>query len=157
MRISLLKWAVIYFALVFGAGFALGTARVLWLVPRVGTRAAELIESPFMLVATVLAAWWVVRRFGRGGEPRTFLGVGLIAVGFVLAADFVVGVGLRGMTPSEVFTERDAVSGPVYYGLLGVFAVMPWLVARKLAFKEGGLSVPKTVSSRTAGPSAPTR
>jgi len=138
MRISLLKWAVIYFALVFGAGFALGTVRVLWLIPRVGTRAAELIESPFMLLSTVLAAWWVVHRFGRGRESRTFLGVGLIAVGLVLFADLAVGVGLRGMTPSGVFTERDAVSGPVYYGLLSLYAFMPWFFAMRLAPEGGG-------------------
>ena len=44
-----LKAAAIYFALVFGAGCVLGPVRILWLVPRVGTRAAELIEMPIML------------------------------------------------------------------------------------------------------------
>ena len=37
------KAGVLYFAVVFGAGFALGTIRTLWIVPRVGTRLAELI------------------------------------------------------------------------------------------------------------------
>lgn len=47
-----LKAGILYFACVFGAGFALGTARALWLVPRVGTRTAELMEMPFMLAVT---------------------------------------------------------------------------------------------------------
>ena len=62
MAMRILKAGVIYFALVFGAGFMLGTVRVLWGVPHVGTRTAELLEAPIMLVVTILAARWVVRR-----------------------------------------------------------------------------------------------
>ena len=56
---QILKAGVLYFALVFGAGFVLGTIRVLWLVPSLGARTAELIETPIMLVVTILAARWV--------------------------------------------------------------------------------------------------
>lgn len=40
-----LKAAATYFGWVFGAGFLLGTIRVLWVVPRFGTRTAELLET----------------------------------------------------------------------------------------------------------------
>jgi hypothetical protein len=36
---------------VFGTGFVLGPIRVLWAVPRLGERVAELMEAPLMLVA----------------------------------------------------------------------------------------------------------
>jgi hypothetical protein len=34
---QILKAGVLYFALVFGAGFVLGPIRILWAVPRLGT------------------------------------------------------------------------------------------------------------------------
>jgi len=41
-----LRAGALYFAIVFGVGFLLGPIRILWIVPRVGTRTAELIEAP---------------------------------------------------------------------------------------------------------------
>jgi hypothetical protein len=43
---------------VFGAGFVLGTIRVLWLVPAVGPRTAEFFEMPIMLAVNILSARW---------------------------------------------------------------------------------------------------
>lgn len=53
---QILKAGVLYFALVFGTGFVLGTIRTLWVIPYVGTRMAELMEAPVMLVVTIVAA-----------------------------------------------------------------------------------------------------
>jgi hypothetical protein len=36
--IQILKASLLYFALVFGVGFVLGTIRTLWVAPRVGFR-----------------------------------------------------------------------------------------------------------------------
>jgi hypothetical protein len=58
---QILKAGVLYFVVVVVAGFVLGTIRTLWLVPHVGTRMAELMEAPHMLVVTVMAARWTVR------------------------------------------------------------------------------------------------
>ncbi len=125
-----MKDAALYFALVFGAGFVLGTLRVTLLLPRVGERMAELVEAPLMLGAIVLAARWVVAR--SDASPSALLRSGLIAAACVLGADVLVGVGLRGMTLAEVFVDRDPVSGAVYYVLICVFAVLPGLFARRL-------------------------
>ncbi len=46
-----------YAILAFGVGFALGTIRVLIVVPRVGPTAAVLLETPAILGAS----WWVSR------------------------------------------------------------------------------------------------
>jgi hypothetical protein len=129
--LQLAKAAAIYFTIVFGVGFVLGPIRVLWLEPQLGARAAELIESPFMLVAIVLAGRWVGRRLCAGYSVCARFAVGLAAAGLVLAADLAVGVGLRGMSVVEVFTARDPVSGPVYYALVVLTAVAPWLFGRE--------------------------
>lgn len=126
-----LKPGIIYFLLVFGAGFVLGTVRVLLIVPLVGHRTAELLEMPLMLLATVFASRWTIRRFP---EPRTSsarLSIGGIALGLMLAGELAVGIGLRGMTPAEVFLNRDPVSGTAYYVSLILFAAMPWIVSRR--------------------------
>lgn len=60
----------IYFGLCFGAGLVLGTIRVLWLLPAVGTRTAELLEMPVMLTVIILSARWVVRHFSMPIQRR---------------------------------------------------------------------------------------
>lgn len=50
------------FAIVFCAGFILGPLRILWLVPKVGTKFAEMIETPVMLVVMIFAARWTTSR-----------------------------------------------------------------------------------------------
>jgi hypothetical protein len=59
---QILKAGVLYSALVFGAGFVLGPIRILWVVPRFGTRMAELMETPILFVVIIVAARWTARR-----------------------------------------------------------------------------------------------
>ena len=120
--------ALAYFLIVFGAGFLLGTIRVLLILPVLGERVAELLEMPFMLIFIVLAARWIDRRFLMGVDDRGRIRVGVLATGLVLSAEFIVGIALRGMTPRDMLFARDPVSGAAYYLSLLLFAVMPWLV-----------------------------
>jgi hypothetical protein len=128
---QILKAGLLYFALVFGAGFVLGTIRTLWIVPRLGTRVAELMETPIMLVITILAARWTVLRLAVPSTPSARLGMGFVALGLLLLAEFTLVLWLRGMSIREYFASRDPIAGTVYYVMLTVFAVMPLLVARR--------------------------
>ncbi len=123
-----LKAGALYFALAFGAGFVLGTFRTLVLVPRVGERAAELIEAPVMLVVTVLAAKGVVRRLEVPAALSKRITVGLTGLALLVAAEASFVVLLRHMTLADYVRGKDPVSGTVYLLLLGAFAVMPALV-----------------------------
>ena len=128
---QILKAGVLYFAIVFGAGFVLGPIRILWVVPRFGTRMAELMEAPIMFVITIAAARWIVRRLALPPIPSSRLGMGFAALGLMLVAEFTLVLWLRGLSISEYLASRDPVSGTVYYVMLGVFAIMPLLVARR--------------------------
>ena len=105
-----LKAGALYFAFVFGAGFALGTIRILWVVPLLGTRVAELMEAPFMLTITIASARWVIRRLAVRPAPSSRLGMGVIALGLLLAVEFTLVLWLRGLSMREYFANRDPVS-----------------------------------------------
>ena len=70
---------LLYFALTFGAGFVLGPLRILVLVPRVGERAAELMELPVMVGLSWLAARWVTRRLAVPSSTGARVGMGVLA------------------------------------------------------------------------------
>jgi hypothetical protein len=108
----------------------LGPIRVLWVVPCLGTRMAELMEAPIMFVVTIVAARWVVRRLALPSAPTSRLGMGCVALGLLLVTEFTVVLRRRGLSMSEYLASRDPMSGTVYYALLGVLAIMPLLVAR---------------------------
>ena len=121
---------LLYFALVFAAGFALGVLRVLWLLPRLGERLAELVELPFMLAVCAFAARFVVRRLTGPRTALKRLGVGTLALALLLAAECGVVIFLRGESLAEGFLERDPISGAAYWLSLSIFAALPLFVDR---------------------------
>ena len=128
---QVLKAGLFYFALVFGAGFVLGPIRILWAVPRFGMRMAELMEAPIMFVVTIFAARWIARHLALPPTVSIRLGVGSIALGLMLVAEFAFVLRLRGLSISEYLATRDPVSGTVYSLMLAVLAIMPLLVTRR--------------------------
>ena len=127
---QILKASLLYFAVLFGVGFALGTVRTLWVVPRIGMRWAELAEMPIMLVVIILAARWTILRLAIPSTTSARLAMGGTALVFLLVAEFGLVLWLRGLSLREYFATRDPVSGIVYFVALGVFAVTPLFVAR---------------------------
>jgi len=126
----------LYFAIVFGVGFALGAVRTVWIVPRMGTRIAELMKSPILLGVTIAAARWIVLRCRVPAQRAGRLGVGAIALGLLLFAEFGLVLWLRGISIKDYLATRDPVSGTIYYLMLALFGLMPLLVARKSGTAE---------------------
>jgi hypothetical protein len=125
-----IKASLCYFALVFGTGFLLGSVRVLFLVPRLGVRVAELIEMPLMLVAVLLAARYVSKRFALAPSCRTRLGTGFLALALLIAAELLLTVAVQDQSLGQYIAGRDPVSGGVYLAMLLVFALMPLILGR---------------------------
>jgi hypothetical protein len=128
---NVLKAGALYFAIMFGVGFLLGAVRTLWIVPQVGTRIAELMEAAVMFVITIVAARWAVQRLAVPAHRSARFGMGAIALGLLLFAEFGLVSWLRGISVKEYLATRDPVSGTVYYRLLALFGLMPLLVAGK--------------------------
>jgi len=126
-----LKAAVLYFAVALGAGVGFGTLRVLWVTPRFGPRAAELMEMPVMLMISAHAAGWIVRRLEVPPRWTCRLGMGSLALAFLVIAEFTVVLRLRGLSIGDYLATLDPVAATSYYAALGVFAVIPLLVARQ--------------------------
>jgi hypothetical protein len=125
--------ALSYFALVFGAGFALGMVRVPLLVPRLGERVAELLEMPIMLVVIVAAARFVTRRFAVPAVAGPRLVMGLLALALLVTTELSFALLLGNSSLGAYLASRDPVSGSVYLALLGVMAAMPLWLGRKFS------------------------
>ncbi len=117
---------MIYFLLVFGAGFALAFIRIPSLVPAFGVRVAELLETPVMLWVIVLCSRRLavrnteLRRSGR-------LAAGLLALTLGVAAERAVAYALGARSPGDYIASRDPVSGSVYLISLLFHAIAPAL------------------------------
>src|SRR5258706_12233751 len=137
---QILKAAVIYFLCVFGAGFVFGPMRILWVAPRIGTRLAEVLEAPIMLVISSVAARWIVRKLTVPNTASSRLGMGVIALGLTLVAEFTLVLWLTGLSISDYLANRDPVAATVYYVTLGGFADMPLLFGRRCdSYRTAGL------------------
>lgn len=132
-----LKAGVSYFALVFAAGFALALIRVPFLVPRFGVRAAELAEMPVMFIAILLASRFVVRRFALSRSTCERLMVGGIALLLLLCGELLLATMVQDQSIAQYIASRDPVSGSVYLAMLGVFALMPFVLAQGPPHDQG--------------------
>lgn len=121
---------LVYFAMVFAAGFAMGILRVLVLVPRLGDRLSELLEMPLMLVVIVLSARFVVRRFDVSCSITTRLVIGFFALALLVGAELFLVTILQDQSLVQYIASRDPVSGSVYAVMLVLFALMPLILTR---------------------------
>jgi len=128
--VTIVSAALLYFLAVFGAGFALGPIRVLWLEPRLGVVAATLCEAPFLLFAMIAAAYWIPRIVSISAGTGAMLAMGLGALALQQAADFVVGTALRGISATDQWARLASPEGTIYAVLLVLFALMPAVVNR---------------------------
>lgn len=117
--------ALIYFGLVFGAGFLFGPVRIVVLEPRVGPFWAVVCEAPILLGAMFLGAR-VAPRWAAVPQRVSALAVlGALALALQQVADYSIGLLLRGISIVEQLQYLRSPAGLVYVLLLGAFGLMP--------------------------------
>ena len=123
-----LRAALLYFAVVFAAGFFLGTIRSLLLVPRLGEARAILVEAPLMLAVSLVAARFVVRRLAVPARLADRLQMGLIAFVLLMLAEILLGMMLFATTPAATLAAMvSPVRLPGFMVQL-LFAALPALL-----------------------------
>lgn len=132
---GILKPASAYFGIVFSAGFMLGAVRIFYLVPAYGERVAELIEIPFMTAISFASAYFIVKRFEIRNVVAAFF-TGFLALVILLAFEFTVVLGLRGLTVEEYVATRDVISGIAYLCGLILYGIFPLVVTVGLNRKD---------------------
>lgn len=118
--------ALLYVAAVFAAAFALGTFRILVLVPRLGELAAVTLEVPVVLGLSWLVAGRVLRRWHLP-RPGQRLAMGGLAFALLMLGETILGVTLFGRTPAGSLAAMATLPGLV--GLAGQigFGLIPAL------------------------------
>jgi hypothetical protein len=89
---GVLRAGVLYFTIIFVIGFALGTIRVLLLVPRLGAVTSELIELPIILTAAWILCDRLITHFQVPRHWWARLSMGAIAFTLLMIAEAVLSV-----------------------------------------------------------------
>lgn len=122
-----LKAGAIYFMIVFGLGFLLGTIRVLVLVPQFGEVVSTIIEGPFMLGASWIVSGVLIKRFSIKARLPDRLIMGGFAFLLIMIAELALGILLFDRTIHSHFDHYATLAGGL--GLAGqvMFAAFPAL------------------------------
>jgi hypothetical protein len=122
---GVLRAGGLYFTIIFVIGFALGTIRVLLLVPRLGAVTSELIELPIILTAAWILCDRLITHLQVSRHWWARLSMGAMAFTLLMIAEAVLSVGLFGNSITDHLASYRSLYGGL--GLLGqvIFATFP--------------------------------
>ena len=133
------KAGVVYFLLIFAIGWILGPIRELWAVPHFGRVEATLLEAIIMLIAMVVAARWVIRRFEVPQTTPATIAIGLVALGLLIPAEIAGVVFVRGLFLQDYFSSFLTAPGMISMVMFLLFAAMPTLITPVDAWSSRGI------------------
>jgi hypothetical protein len=126
--VEILKAGAVYFLVALGAGVVLEVVRLEVVAQHINEFIARLMETPTAILAMIIGANWVIDRFTLPPLPAVRLGVGSVALGFMILMECMVVLPLHGLSLGEYFTLQGSVVGTLPFSALGVLTVMPLLV-----------------------------
>ncbi|MGB8331474.1 MAG: hypothetical protein WCE62_15215 [Polyangiales bacterium] len=124
-RTQAVRAGITYFAVVFAAGFALGTARVLLLAPRLGEVLATILELPFMLGISWLACGKLIARFQIPPRIQPRVTMGAVAFVLLMLAEILLTVLLFNGSMNQFAEELTTPHGMIGFAGQLLFALMP--------------------------------
>lgn len=118
---------LVYFVLVYMAGFVLGVTRDLLVAPLLGRVGAVLAEAPLMIAAMTLAAIHVGRSLEVASDMRTRLVMSGVAFVALIVAEILFARILRGYDLAQWIAGFASLEGAISAALFLLFAAMPLL------------------------------
>jgi hypothetical protein len=135
-----LKAGAIYFLLMFAVGWILGPMRELCAVPRFGRVMALLIEAVIMLIAMIISARWVMRRFEVHRTLGSTILMGLVALGILAPAEIAGALWVRRLSLNEYLASFGTAPGVISAVMFLLFAAMPSLLTLLTRGRGGAIS-----------------
>ena len=128
MAATIIKASFLYWVLAFAVGWVFGPLRELFVVPRFGRTVGILLEVPLMTLAMIVAARWTLRWLSVPSGAAPWMGLGALSL---LCAAEVAGIWwVRGLSMASYLATFTPVSATMSLLMLGLFAIMPILIAR---------------------------
>jgi hypothetical protein len=126
----MLRAGVVFFACVFGLGFALGVIRYGLAGAGFDARMLVLAEIPAMLACAWWAAGWCAARFAVPTAAVQRLGMGLVMFALLRLGELGVGVHLMGQTVGGHFDNLLTPRGLAEFAPQALTALFPLIRAR---------------------------
>lgn len=145
-----LKAGVIYFLLVFAVGWIMGPIRELWAVPHFGPTLGLLLEAVIMLIAMIISARWIIRRFHVPRTRPVTISMGPVALGLLVPAEIAGVLWVRGLPLKECLASFVNTPGVIPLVMFLLFAAMPTLVTLLTRGRVGAIPTDKTRNRRRA-------
>ena len=123
--VAAIKAGATYFAIVFAAGFALGTIRVLLIAPIVGRTIGVLIETPIILGISWIACQRCVERFQIPDRLLSRMLMGVAAFALLMIAEALLAVIGFGQTFVAYVTSLGTSPGAIGLAAQIAFGVIP--------------------------------
>ena len=126
----------------------LGIDPGLWAVPHFGPSVGLLLEAVIMLIAMIISACWVIRRFHLPQTPSATISMGLVTLGLLLPAEIAGVLWVRGLPLKEYLASFANTPGIISVMMFLLFAAMPTLVTLLTRGRIGAISTEKTRNRR---------
>lgn len=121
----------VYFLTLFFLGFALGTARVTLIEPRIGPLAATAAEVPAMLAVAWQACRWIMDRWQVSGAAGPRVAMALWFLGLLLVSEMAVGAILFGRSAALQWAGLATPAGMLGLAAQIIAASLPLIAGRR--------------------------